>query len=113
MAEARMWQLCILCQNQTEKVLPCSLTNLVVSHREGAYTEIISLASLFRAIGAAPHSDIELPDEESMYPSIVQDLRHPDVNLVVSFTRHQHLTMHMDPFPSPPYPFTSPLAASS
>ena len=52
--------------NQSEVVLPCSHTNLVASHREGAYTEIISLASQFRAIGAAPHPDIELPDEESM-----------------------------------------------
>jgi len=66
MAGARMWQLCILCQNQTEEVLSCHLTNLVASHREGAYTEIVSLASQFRAIGAAPHPDIELPDEESM-----------------------------------------------
>ena len=61
-----MWQLCILCQKQTEEVLPCSLTSLIASHREGAYTEIVSLASLFRAIGAAPHPDIELPDKESV-----------------------------------------------
>ena len=46
-----MWQLCILCQNQTEEVLPCPLTNLVASHREEAYT--VSLASQFRAIGVA------------------------------------------------------------
>ena len=52
--------------NQTEEVLPSSLTNLVASHREGAYTEIISLASPFRAIGAAPRPDTEHPDEESM-----------------------------------------------
>jgi len=49
MAEARMWQLCILCQNQTEEVLPCSLTSLGASQREGTYTEIVSLASQFRA----------------------------------------------------------------
>ena len=63
-----LWQLCISCQTQTEEVqvLPCSLTSLVASHREGAYTEIVSLASQFRAIGAAPHPDIELSDEESM-----------------------------------------------
>ena len=56
-----MWQLCISCQNQTEEVLPCSLTSLVTSHRDGTYTEIVSLASPFRAkpIGAAPHPDIE------------------------------------------------------
>ena len=66
MAEARMWQLCILYQNQTEEVLSCHLTHLVASHKEGDYTEIVSLASQFRAIGAAPHPDIELPDEESM-----------------------------------------------
>jgi len=59
-----MWQLCILYQNQTEEVLSCHLTHLVASHKEGA--EIVNLASQFRAIGAAPHPDIELPDEESM-----------------------------------------------
>jgi len=52
--------------NQSGVVLPCSHTNLVASHREGAYTEIISLASPFRAIGAAPHPEMEHPDEESM-----------------------------------------------
>jgi len=36
------------------------------SSRQSFYTEIVSLASPFRAIGAAPHPDIELPDEESM-----------------------------------------------
>ena len=66
MAEARIWQLCILCQKQTVEVLVCPLANPVASRREGAYTEIISLASQFRAIGAAPHPDVELPDEESM-----------------------------------------------
>ena len=66
MAEARIWQLCILCQKQTEEVLACPLVNPVSSRREGAYTEIISLASQFRAIGAAPHQEVELPDEETM-----------------------------------------------
>ena len=66
MAEARIWQLCILCQKQTEEVLVCPLVNPVASRRKGAYTEIISLASQFRAIGAAPHPEVELPDKESM-----------------------------------------------
>lgn len=66
MAEATIWQLCILCQKQTEEELVCPLANPVASRREEAYTEIISLASQFRAIGAAPHPDVGLPDEESM-----------------------------------------------
>lgn len=37
----------------------------IVSSREGAYTESISLARQFRAIGDAPHPDVELPGEES------------------------------------------------
>ena len=32
-----------------------------------SYTEIISLVNQFRAIGATPHPDVELPDEESMH----------------------------------------------
>lgn len=66
MAGAMIWQLCILCQKQTEEILVCPLANPVASRREGAYTEIISLASQFKAIGAAPHPDVELPDGESM-----------------------------------------------
>lgn len=66
MAGASIWQLCILCQKQSEEVLVCPLANPVASRREGAYTEIISLASQFKAIGAAPHPDVELPDVESM-----------------------------------------------
>lgn len=66
MAGATIWQLCILCQKQTEEVLVCPLANPVASHREEAYREITRLASQFSAIGAAPHPDIELPDEESM-----------------------------------------------
>ncbi len=66
MAGARIWQLCILCHKQTEEVLVCPLANPVASRREGAYTEITSLARQFRAIGAAPHPYVELPDEESM-----------------------------------------------
>ena len=66
MAGISIWQLCILCPKQTEEMLVRPLANPVASRREGAYTEIISLASQFRAIGAAPHPDIELPDAESM-----------------------------------------------
>ena len=44
-----------------------------------AYTEIICLVSQFRAIGAAPHLNIELPDAGT--------------NHVISFTGHQHLGM--------------------
>ena len=65
-AEARIWQLCILCQKQTEEVLVCPLVNRVTSRRKGVYTESISLACQFREISATPYPDIELPDEESM-----------------------------------------------
>jgi hypothetical protein len=67
MAGTGIWQLCILCQKQTQEELVCPLANPVVSRRDGAYTEIISLVGQFRAIGAAPHPDVELPDEESMH----------------------------------------------
>ena len=83
MAGTTNWQLCILCQNQTTEKPVCPLANPIVSHREGAYTELISLARQFRAIGAAPHPDVELPDEESMHQNCA----------VVSFTSQQHLTM--------------------
>jgi len=64
--QGRVNELDILHQKQTQEELVCPLENLVISRREGAYTEIISLVSQFRAIGAAPHPDVELPDEESM-----------------------------------------------
>ena len=59
-------QLRVLCQKQTEEALVCPLLNPVSSHREEAYTEIIDLASQFRAIGVAPHPDLKLPDEKTM-----------------------------------------------
>jgi len=67
MAGTTSWHLCMLCQKQTEEELVCPLANPVASHREGAYTEITSLVSQFRAIGAAPHPDVEIPDAESMH----------------------------------------------
>ena len=57
----------ILCQKQTEENLVCPLENPVASRREGAYTDMIGLVSQFRAIGAAPHPNIELPDAELMH----------------------------------------------
>ena len=66
MTEARKWELCILCQKETEEQLVCPLANPVASRRVGAYKEIINLVSQFRAIGAAPHPDVDLPDEELM-----------------------------------------------
>ena len=63
MVEEKIWQLCILCQKQSEEVIVCYLADPVISRREGAYTEIISLASQFRAIGVVPHPDVELPKE--------------------------------------------------
>ncbi len=69
MAEARKWELCVLCQKETEEQLVCPIANPVASRRVGAYKEIINLVSQFRAIGAAPHPDVELPDEELMQQS--------------------------------------------
>lgn len=60
------WQLCILCQKETDERLICPLANPVACRREDAYTEIIKLADQFKAIDSAPHPDVELPDEESM-----------------------------------------------
>lgn len=65
MTETRKWQLCILCQKQTEEKRVCPLANPVTSRREGAYTELISFVSQFRAIGATPHPGVELPEKES------------------------------------------------
>jgi hypothetical protein len=59
MTEARKWELCILCQKETEEQLVCPLANPVASRRVGAYKEIINLVSQFRAIGAAPHPDVD------------------------------------------------------
>jgi len=47
-----------------------------------AYTEIICLVSQFRAIGAAPHLNIELPDAGT--------------NHVLSFTGHQQLGIQIN-----------------
>ena len=66
MATITKWQLCILCQKESDEELVCPLANPVISRREVAYKEIIAVASQFRAIDAAPHPEVELPDEESM-----------------------------------------------
>lgn len=58
--------MCILCQKESEEQLVCPLANPVVSRRVGVYKEIINLVSQSRAIGAAPHPDVDLPDEELM-----------------------------------------------
>ena len=62
MVEASIWKLCILRQKQTEEILVCPLANLVASRREAAYAKIMSLASQFRIIGAAPYPDVNLPN---------------------------------------------------
>ena len=67
MDEATTWSLCVLCQKPTDEELVCPLTNPIISRRERAYREIISIANNFRAIGAAPHPTIYLPNEESMW----------------------------------------------
>ena len=71
---ATRWQFCILCQHETHERLVCRLANPVTIRREGSYREILSLASQFRAIGASPHPDVELPDEESM-----KKIMHPGI----------------------------------
>lgn len=62
MVGTTIWQLCILCQKQTEEELVCPLLNPVTRCREGAYTESTSLIGQFKAIGTAPHTDIEIAD---------------------------------------------------
>ena len=66
MSSSVLWQKCIFCQQETKENLICPLSNPVVSQRETAYSEILSLASQFKAVGIAPHPDLELPDQESM-----------------------------------------------
>ena len=58
--------MCILCQKHTDENLVCPQTNPVVSQREAAYSEIVSLSNQFKAISADPHPNVELPCEESM-----------------------------------------------
>ena len=70
-------------------MLVCPLANPVASRREGAYTEIISLASQFRANGAAPHP--ELPDEESMQKNRAS--WHISCRQLYSATMHKKLIM--------------------
>lgn len=66
MAEKTNWELCVLCHKQTPEELVCPLANPVALRREEAYRDIINLASQFKEFDAAPHPDVELPDEESM-----------------------------------------------
>ena len=51
---------------RNKEQLVCPLANPVASRRAGACKEIINLVSQFKAIGAAPHPDVDLPDEELM-----------------------------------------------
>jgi len=87
MAEAKKWELCILCQKETEEHLVCPLVNPVASHRVGAHKEIINLMSQFRAIGASPH-----PDGGWWMKSRCSRIVHPGTNHATSFTGHQHLS---------------------
>lgn len=41
-----------------------TLDNPVATRREIAYTEIISLVGHFRTVDAAPHPNLDLPDEK-------------------------------------------------
>ena len=53
-------------QKQTRTKAICPPADPIVSCREGASTEMTSLARHLRAISTAPHPDVELPDEESL-----------------------------------------------
>ena len=66
MAGMTNWELCVLCQEQNEEQLICPLSNPIQQRGEGAYKEVIDLANQFKYVCAAPHPDVELPNEESM-----------------------------------------------
>uniref|UniRef100_UPI00358DF69B uncharacterized protein n=1 Tax=Myxine glutinosa TaxID=7769 RepID=UPI00358DF69B len=66
MAETTNCELCVLCQEKTNEELVCPLDNPVGVRRAEAYKDIISLVNQFRDVDAAPHPNLELPDEGSM-----------------------------------------------
>ncbi len=59
-------ELCVLCQEKTNEELVCPLDNPVGVRGAEAYKDIISLVNQFRDIDAAPHPNLELPDEATM-----------------------------------------------
>ena len=66
MAQTTKYELCILCQENTNEELVCPLDNPVGVRRVEAYKDIISLVSQFQDVDAAPHPNLELPDEAPM-----------------------------------------------
>ena len=66
MAEMMDCELCVLCQEKTKEELVCPLDNPVGVRGAEAYKDIISLVRQFRDVDAAPHSNLELPDEATM-----------------------------------------------
>ena len=66
MAETMSYKLCVLCQEKTKEELVCPLDNPVGVRGADAYKDIISLVNQFRDVDAAPHPNLELPDEATM-----------------------------------------------
>lgn len=66
MAQTTKCELCVLCQEKTNEELVCPLDNPVGVRGAEAYKDIISLVNQFRDIDAAPHPNLELPDEATM-----------------------------------------------
>ena len=53
-------------KKKTKEELVCPLDNPVGVHGADAYKDIISLVNQFRDVDAAPHPNLELPDEATM-----------------------------------------------
>lgn len=66
MAQTTKCELCVLCQEKTNEELVCPLDNPVGVRGAETYKDIISLVNQFRDIDAAPHPNLELPDEATM-----------------------------------------------
>ena len=73
--------------NQTKEVLPSSLTNLVASHST-LKSSALQVRSEQLVLLPAQTQNIQMKNP------CCRRIVHPGINLVVSFTEHQHLTMH-------------------
>ncbi len=66
MAQTTKCEWCVLCQEKTNEELVCPLDNPVGVRGVEAYKDIISFVNQFRDVDAAPHPNLELPDEATM-----------------------------------------------
>ena len=75
------WELCVLCQKQSEEKLVCLLSNPIPQHGEAAYKEFISLADQFQNVDATP-----IPILNIQMKSPCETILHPDTRNAVSCT---------------------------